>query len=195
MLRKIEILGAKVVCDFLKDSYIFDSEAIANGSNSQEFFVTKQNKQAHQANFHSDGALVQKDRILETIAIIQKIYGNDPVDEFDLKSLFELGNVTVEIDEDIEDRDVMLRHGGGIEVHTELEPGNLGFLDRAYMGNGNHRNVRVFAKHKMMPGGKTTIITDRWAAAGGSQNVIQRTVNVTCYGYELKPRAKLAETT
>lgn len=192
MLRKIEVLGAEVVCDFLKDSYIFDTEDIPAATNEMEFFVTKQGKTADQANFHTDGALVQKDRILEVIAIVARIYGQDQVTEFDLKSLFEFGNFALEIDEDIEDRDNLLRLAGGVDVRTTVDTFGIGFLDHAFIGDGTHKNVRVYAKHKMAPGGKTTKLTARWGRAGGSANLVMRELQVAAYGYELKPRAKVA---
>jgi hypothetical protein len=192
MLRKVELLGAEVVCDFLKDSYLFDTEVIVPGVNVAQYFVTKQGKTADQQNFHADGAIVQKDRILETLAIVAKIYSIVVVDYFDLKSLFEQGTLRMDIDEDKEDQDNLLRWGGGIDVLSVVEPANIGFLDRAYIGDGRHDNVRVYAKHKMMPGGKAVDISIGWPRAGGAANVVQREIQIACYGYELKPRAKVA---
>lgn len=191
MLRKIELLGAEVVCDFLKDSFIFDTVVATVGINERVAFVAKGVKTSDQANFHSDGQLVQSDRILECLSIIVRPYGNLIVEEFDLKSIMELGSFVLDIDEDIEDRDVLLRLGGGVDIRTFVEPGNLGFLDRAFVGDGAHTNVRVYAKHKMMPGGKSTNVTCRWPRAGGLASLVNRDLMVAVYGYELKPRAKV----
>lgn len=188
MQRKIEILGAEVVTDFLKDSYLFDTEDVAPGENEVDFFVNKGAKTTDMANFHAEGRLVQDDRILETITIVCRLYGNAYVEEFDLKSIFEFASFSLEIDENIEDKDNLLRVAGGVDIRSFVEPGNLGFLDRAFVGDGTHVNVRVYAKHRMVPGGKTTKFTVRWPRAGGSQNVVTRELQTAFYGYELKPR-------
>lgn len=188
MQRKIEILGAEVVCDFLKDSFLFDTMDVAPGENEIDFYTTKAAKSTDMQNFHAEGRLVQDDRILETITIICRLYGNAIVEEFDLKSIFEFASFVLEIDENIEDKDNLLRVAGGVDVRSFVEPGNFGFLDRAFVGDGTHLNVRVYAKHRMVPGGKTTKFMVRFPRAGGSQNVITRELQTAFYGYELKPR-------
>ena len=95
MLRKIELLGAEVVTTFKKDSFIFDTLAANTGDNEREAFVSKQNKLSNQANFHSDGQLVQNDRVLEALSIVVRPYGTLIVEEFDLKSIMDLGSVGV----------------------------------------------------------------------------------------------------
>jgi hypothetical protein len=192
MLRKVELLGAEVVCDFLKDSWIFDTNNIPAATNLMQYYQTKAGKTDDLQNFHADGAIVQKDRILETLAIVAKVYGINVIDYFDTKALFEVGTLRLDIDEDKEDADNLLRWAGGIYIRSDVEPANIGFLDRSYMGDGRHDNVRVYAKHKMMPGGKAVDVTLRWPQAGGSGNALARQLQVACYGYELKPRAKVA---
>jgi len=191
MLRKIEILGAEVVADFLKDSYLFDTNNVTPALNELRYFVSKAGKTLDQANFHTDGRLIQDDRILETITFVARVYGNGVIDSFDLKSIFEFGFFRLDIDEDLEDRDNLLRWAGGVDIRTFVDPGNLGFLDRAFVGDGTHGNVRVYAKHKMIPGGKSTDINVQWPRVGGSANVVTRELQVAAYGYELKPRAKV----
>jgi hypothetical protein len=191
MLRKIEILGAEVVCDFLKDSFLFDTNLVTPGLNEVRCFITKAGKTVDQANFHTDGRLIQDDRILETITFVARVYGNGVIDEFDLKSLLEFGSFQLDIDENQEDKDNLLRWSGGTDIRTVTDPAGFGFLDHAFVGDGTHANVRVYAKHKMIPGGKTTDVLVRWPRAGGSANVINRELQIAAYGYELKPRAKV----
>lgn len=192
MLRKVEVLEAEVVCEFLKDSWIFDTNNIPPTTNAMQYYQTKTGKTDDLQNFHSDGAIVQKDRILETLVIVAKVYGLNVVDYFDTKALFEVGTLRLEVDENKEDYDNLLRWAGGVFIRSDIEPANIGFLDRAFVGDGRHDNVRVYAKHKMLPGGKTVIVELRWPQAGGAANVLARQVQVGCYGYELKPRAKIS---
>lgn len=192
MLRTIEILGAEVVADFLKDSYLFDTNNVTAGLNELRYFITKAGKTVDQANFHTDGRLIQDDRVLETITFVARIYGNGVIDEFDMKSIFEFGAFRLDIDEDLEDKDNLLRWTGGVDLRTVTDPAGLGFLDHAFIGDGTHANVRIYAKHKMIPGGKTTDVTVSWPRAGGSANLVTRELQIAAYGYELKPRAKIA---
>lgn len=183
MKRIVEFKGTKLVCEVASDVWKYDSEVIETGDSNMEFFVTRQGKGYHLANFEGDQSLVPEQRIFEVLAIVARIYGGDDAPAIaDSKNLFEDAYFEFRIQQVITDRDNLFRLIGGADIFS------VGGVGVSFMGDGAWPNVRKYAVSRLVPGGRSIEFEVYWP--GGVTLLGDQKLQIALYGYELIPKGK-----
>lgn len=184
MKRIIQYKGAKVACEVASDVWKYDTVDVTDGDSTLQWFVTRQNKGYHLANFEGDQSLVPEQRLFECLGIVARIYqGADAPLIADAKAIFETAYFEFQIQQVITDRDNLFRLMGGGDIFS------VGGAGVAFMGDGAWPNVRKYAVSRIVPGGRSIEFFIYWP--GGVSLTTDYKLQVAMYGYELIPKGKV----
>ncbi len=195
MARKfVEIKRQRVEAIIVRDTWLYDTENVANATARVDFFVTKQNKNPFLARFAGDESLVKEGEAFEWHALEFRCIANTtvparrPTDD-DLFGMATEGFLEVKVSEEVIFEENGARIFGGFDFVPEFG-GLAPAAAVASLGVGDHRNVRVLRVPITVPGGRAFKASVQWQQAGGVALSATRRLQMAVYGVIVIPTLK-----
>ena len=195
--REVDVLNSRFLAQEIVDSYIFDTEDVATGSNSIKFFESLTGKDDFEANFEGDKAVVKEGRLFEIRFFLAQVVQDQAVladhVRLEYEAFHDQGSWEWTVANVLFDRDTLRRIAGGIQFRPIIiDQAAAANVSSAFPGDGRHDNVRSYAIPKVVPGGREVRLTVQWQATGGSPNSTTYSLQMIYYGVEMVPIREVA---